>query len=119
MTQIPRAVTALAAAAMLAGCASAGENGAPDPAVTVQIENNLLPPTTLTVYAVPEAGVRQLIGTVRPNQTATLTVEGIVFGQYRFVGRTTEGREVSSNPIALGLNEAVHWNVDANLVTPM
>ena len=103
----------------LTGCATAaagGEGGAE--AVTVVVENNLIPPTSLTVYAVEENGGRRLIGTVNPSGTATLSFEPtFAAARYYFAAETTSGADIVSNPLTLANVERVQWDVQANIAT--
>lgn len=103
---------------LIAACASTREN-APGSEVSVRVENNLIPPTTLSVYAVAESGSRQLLGVVRPSQNSTLTFNPSFGGQFRFVAETTGGREIVSNTITLGEGDGAVWNINSNIIVPM
>lgn len=105
----------------LGACASAGGGAmgaGAEGAVTVEVQNNLIPPTSLSVYAVSDTGTRRLVGVVQPSATRTLTFDPVaVSGQYYFVAEGTSGDEIRSNPITLGRGDTVRWNLSANLVT--
>lgn len=103
---------------LIAACASTREN-APGSEVSVQVENDLIPPTTLTIYAIPESGARQSLGVVRPSQSQTLTFRPSFEGQYQFVAETTGGRQIVSNTISLGQGDAAVWNINSNIIVPM
>jgi hypothetical protein len=108
----------LALAPVLAACAS----GAPGTGerVTVQVDNDLIPPTVVTVYAVqtPATGARRLVGTVEPSTNRTLSFDaGFAAGQYVFVARTTAGREIVSNPVSLSPDLTVVWTLTSNIAT--
>jgi multidrug efflux pump subunit AcrA (membrane-fusion protein) len=108
----------LALAPLLGACAS----GAPGTGerVNVQVDNDLIPPTVVTVYAVqaPATGARRLVGTVEPSTDRTLSFDaGFAAGQYVFVARTTAGREIVSNPVSLSPDVTVVWSLTSNIAT--
>ncbi|MDP9349387.1 MAG: hypothetical protein M3P24_09665 [Gemmatimonadota bacterium] len=98
--------------------AAQGEASAGD-GVLVRVQNNLIPPTSLTVYAVSETGTRRLLGSVNPNVTETLRFEAGAGGQYRILARTTAGQEVLSNPVSVRSGEGIRWDVQANIATAL
>lgn len=101
---------------LLGGCATGG--GAADgTAGAVEVVNDLIPPTALTIYLVPESGVRRLLGNVGPSQTRVLEIQNPIPGQHRLMGRTTGGQEIFSNPIAIGASDTLHWDLSSNIVT--
>jgi hypothetical protein len=102
---------------VLPACSMAGTGGG-EGNVQVTVENNLIPPTSLSVYAVPEVGSRRLVGNVTPGQTSTLSFSGRTAEQYRFVAQTTAGQEIASNTITLGPGSAAIWDVSSNIVVP-
>jgi hypothetical protein len=108
----------LAALLLLAACGLPGRAGDGANRVQLRVENNLIPPTSLTVFAVPEVGSRRMAGVVRPGETATLTFSAPVVEGYRFTAQTTAGREIVSNTVTLGPGRAAVWDVNANLVVP-
>lgn len=101
-------------AALSGGCAAAG-TGAAGGEVAVRVQNNLIPPTTLTIYAVPETGARRLLGSVTPNSTQTFTFLPGAGVQHRFMARTTAGAEVVSNPVPVSPGATVRWDVQSNV----
>lgn len=84
----------------------------------VQVENDLIPPTSLTVWLVPETGARVLLGTVQPSETTTFTLEQAPAAavEYRLLARTTDGTEVTSNPFTMSEPHTVTWNTQSNLI---
>lgn len=105
-------------AALLGACATGGTGAAGGGSVALEVENNLIPPTSLSVYLLPDAGSRQLIGVVQPGATRVLRFDPIgASGQYRFRAETTEGREIISNPLTISSGTTISWNVNANLAT--
>jgi hypothetical protein len=88
--------------------------------VRVQVENNLVVPTPITVYVVSAAGDRTLLGTVTAGSHSTLTFRSpVITGNYRFevrVASQTRGDFLFSPYIALSGGEVVTWDVRANVV---
>ena len=115
-----RALRGVLAALVVAGgaaCSSATQ-GSADPATQIRltVENDFIPPTTLSVYAIPENGSRRLVGLVRPGDTAALSWSGAITSDYRFSAQTTTGEEIVSNSINLGPGQSAVWNVRSNVV---
>jgi hypothetical protein len=108
----------LLSTALASACATAtqGEASA-EGGAQIRVQNNLIPPTSLTVYAVGETGTRRLLGSVNPNSTQTLRFETSAGGQYRILARTTAGREILSNPVTVRSGEGIRWDVQANIAT--
>lgn len=104
---------------VLAACATGGGMGAGGEGSTaLEVRNNLIPPTSLSVYAVPDVGSRQLIGVVQPGSTRTLRFDPVgAGGQFRFMAETTEGRDIVSNPLTFSSGATITWDVNANLAT--
>ncbi len=102
----------------LSACASGGMGGGGEGSVAVEVRNNLIPPTSLSVYAVPDIGSRQLVGVVQPGATRTLRFNPLGSGgQYQFMAETTEGRDIVSNPLTISIGATITWDVNANLAT--
>lgn len=100
----------------LGSCAAAGTAGGGEGDTVVVVENNLIPATSLSVYAVPDAGVRRLVGIVNPSATATLRFNPTATaGQYRLLAETTAGAELVSNPITFSPGATIEWDVSANI----
>lgn len=101
----------------LAACASA-PRGEPGEAVLVKVNNNLIPPTSLSVYMDPEVGARRLLGHVSPGSSTTLRYTGIAVGSnYRLVARTTGGADIPSTPFPLVRGGTVTWDVQSRIAT--
>lgn len=100
----------------LAACApartAAGETGA----LQVIVENNLLPSSSVTVWLVPEAGARQLLGTVSPQATQTFRFDPRPATQYRFRAQPATGVEVVSRPFSPVPEGSLRWEMNANQV---
>jgi hypothetical protein len=111
------AVFVLALLALPAGCAtgSSAADGSRD--AGVEVHNDLIPPAALTIYLVPESGVRRLIGNVGPGQTRTLSIREPMAGRHRLLARTTGGNDIVSNSITIGAMDTLRWNLSSNIVT--
>lgn len=109
---------ALAGAALLAagaaGCATGSGSGLPN--IGVEVQNDLVPSSALTIYVVPETGSRRLLGSVSPSETKTLSFQELSVGQYRLMARTTGGREIVSNPIVLADARTIRWSLSSNIL---
>ncbi|MFW6331377.1 MAG: hypothetical protein ACOC3J_06595 [Gemmatimonadota bacterium] len=107
----------LAAAVAFGACATTGGAGEVD-AITVEVENTLVPPAALTVYIVPEGGVRERLGSVSPNATENFTFRPGTASRYQFVAETAGGADLVSNPFTIpGDAQWVTWDLAANLVS--
>jgi hypothetical protein len=105
---------AVLAAAVVAGCASGGSSGGGG--ATVVVENDLAPPTAITVYVVDEFDNRRSLGNVSPLDQRAFRLPESSSGQYRLVARTTSGSEITSQRFALFAGETADWRLSANLV---
>lgn len=105
---------------VLAGCASRGETddgGGSGNDVTVTVINDRIPGTMLTIYALPDGGVRRMLGTVAAGETATFDFRA-AGGQYRFVARELGGRQLVSPPVTVVPPELIDWRLQSNIVVP-
>ena len=101
----------------LAGCASTPAGGAANE-IAVRVNNNLIPPTSLSVYMVPDVGARRLLGTVPPSSNRTLRFNPVgVGGTYRLVGETVGGTDIASTPFSLTGAGIVNWDVQSRIAT--
>jgi len=110
---------------VLAACSSASTatGAAPAPGggggggVAIQITNDVVPPTTITVWIVPETGSRRRLGTVSPNGRQTFRFNpGIASMDHRLLAQVSGGQNRTSNPFVLNGVTAVQWNVSSDLV---
>jgi hypothetical protein len=99
-----------------AACASTSEGSAQNQ-IGVEVRNDLIPASALTVYLVPETGSRRLLGNVSPAETKTLSFQELSVGQYRLMARTTGGQEIVSNPIVLADAKTLRWTLTSNILT--
>lgn len=106
-------------ASMLAACGTGARGGAPGEAVLVQVNNNLIPPTVVSVYIVSEGGGgRRLLGTVTPGSETTLRYTGVTAGgNYRLVARAMAGRDIPSTPFSLIRGGTVNWDLQSGIAT--
>lgn len=115
----------------LGGCAP-GAAADPVPAATpgaaaavaegskvVRVQNNLIPPTSLTIYAVPQTGVRQMLGVLQPSETRSFTFEPAAVGQYRLVAQATAGSEIASREFTFAGTSGVVWDMNSNMINAM
>lgn len=112
-----RAIASLALLPLLGGCATGSNAAAGEATAAVEVRNDLIPPTPLTIYLVPESGVRRLLGNVGPSQTRILPIRDPLPGQHRLMGRTTGGNEIYSNRITVGGADTLRWDLSSNIVT--
>ena len=96
------------------GCATGGVAGEGRP--TVVVDNDVVPPTAVTVYVVDEFENRQLLGDVSPLDQRAFTVRPNSTGQYQLMARTTAGSELVSPRFTLLAGETVEWRLSTNLV---
>lgn len=109
----------LAVLPLLAACAAGGtrSGGAPsEPEAVVEVHNNLLPRSSVTVRAISAAGTRTLLGSVSPGQTAVLRYEQPAFqGRYQFVAEADGGGPTVRSP-GMVLRDGVRlvWTLQTN-----
>ena len=100
---------------LLGACVSGGRTAGSQDLTTVVVENNLSPPTQVTVYASSSLGDRTRVGVVPPGATRPLRFPaGIGSGQIRLIALGDGGRQVASQPIPLRGGERVTWSLFAN-----
>jgi hypothetical protein len=87
-----------------------------DRELVVRITNDLIPPTVLTVWLVPEAGARRMLGTVTPQDTISFPIDAFAAGRHRLLARTTAGAEITSELFTPPVPGVIRWNVRMNLV---
>jgi hypothetical protein len=93
--------------------ASTGE----DRTVQVTVENDLQPPTSVTVYIGEQIGTRRTLGDVGPLDTRTFSFElPSRTGNYRLVARTTSGEQLQSDPITVFAGEGIRWQLQGNVL---
>lgn len=126
----PWTVLRLLVVLVLVGCgggaatqagAEAGAAVAPaEGEVVVRVQNNVIPPTSLTVWAVPETGVRRMLGVMQPSETKTFTFEpSLPNTQYRLVAQATAGSELVSREFTFAGVSGVTWDMSLNVINPI
>jgi hypothetical protein len=97
------------------GCATGGSRagqGRP----TIVVDNDVTPPTAVTVYVVDEFDNRRLLGNLNPLELQAFTVTPNSTGQYQLMARTTAGSEVVSRRFTLLAGETAQWRLSVNVV---
>lgn len=104
-------------ALVVAGCASSGAGGTDEAAggasgVTVEVNNDLVPPAQITVFIVPETGTRRRLGTVPQGGQRSFSFDPRVPSmQFRLLAEATGGSNSQSNPFPLAGASRVQWDV--------
>ena len=111
-----RSLLAIALGLVLAACAAGGSGPATQGSTALEVQNNLIPPIALSIYAVPEFGSRRLIGQVQPGATRVIRFDpSSGGGQFRFAAEASFGREIVSNPVTLARGDSIRWDLSANI----
>lgn len=112
-----------AAFVALAACSSAGGSGggggtpAGGSGVAIQVINDVVPPTNVTVWIVPEAGGRRRLGTIRPNGQETFNFNpGLRSMEHRLVAESSGGSDQTSNPFVLEGVQGIRWSVSSVVI---
>ena len=107
-----------------AACASSGSSGAAAEApqgnantVTIQVTNDMIPPTQITVWIVPETGSRRRLGSVEPSRQASFPFSPAIRSMdHRLVAEPTGGNDVTTTPFTLDGVSAVRWTTSSTVV---
>ena len=104
-----------------AACASAtgGRTEGPTNPVDLVVNNNLLRPTDLTIYAVTWDGHRSLLGSVPPREIRTFSFKPVSFTeQYRLLATRITGRDIRSQVFSVGsdMTGQITWTMIPNIV---
>jgi hypothetical protein len=109
---------------MLAGACSwfrpgpAGEAIPPDPdAITIIVQNNVMPPTLVTVYIIEEGGTSTRLGEVSGASTERFTPRIPPTGRAQLYARSSDGGERVSNFVSLRPAQTLEWDLFTNIVT--
>lgn len=109
--------------AALASCASGG--GGAEPAasqaagesVTVNVTNDLVPPSTVVIWMDPTTGGRRRLGEVQPNAQGRFTFNPAIRNEdHQLVAERTGGGAQESNPFVLTGVSTLQWNVSSRVV---
>lgn len=120
LIRAPLALLALVVLLLSAGaCASTSQgDGNAEGRVAVRVENNLIPPAPITVWAQPRIGTRSMVGVVAPSETKLLSFNPVGAGsEYVLVAEVSAGRVLTSNPINISGSGTVVWNLSSNIAT--
>jgi hypothetical protein len=110
-----RWIVATGAALVLAACASAPAGSGST--VNIIIENNLIPPGSVTIYLVPRGGIERLLGTVTSSGRRNLQYRGLPpVGEHRLFARTIGGQTIASNTFVMDNVVGLEWSLASNLV---
>ncbi|MGD2217275.1 MAG: hypothetical protein PVJ64_10970 [Gemmatimonadales bacterium] len=102
----------------LAACATGSGDVSPSEEVTVTVENNLHPRTTLTVRIITPTGLSQLLGSVPAGGTETLRYRGrIYYDAYQLVAKTQDGQDIPSLPFNIFPGARVSWSLSHNSIS--
>lgn len=113
-------VVAAAVTAGVGACASkhTPKAGGGDQPIYVHLNNDLSPPSDVTVYAVTQDGIRRLIGEVPPNKDKTLKIPSDLppGSSFRLVAeRSSISRPVVSQPVTATTNGLIiDWTLQTN-----
>ena len=105
--------------AVLSGCASSPEEGAAaGTTIQVRVHNDLVPSTSVTVYAVQEGGQRTMLGTVMTGTTDTFRFRPMIASgtHYLVADPPGPGDELRSRPVVFPIDGGarVEWNLMNN-----
>jgi hypothetical protein len=113
-----------AALAVLAGASSwlrpgaAGEPMPADPdAITIIVQNNVMPPIPITVYIIEETGTSTRLGQVSGASTERFTPRIPPTGRAQLYARSSDGGERVSNSVSLRPSQTLEWDLFTNVVT--
>lgn len=115
-------VVAVAVTTAFGACASGHghKGGGGDQPIIVHLNNDLAPPSDVTVYAVTQDGIRQLLGDVPPNKDKSLKVPSDVAPgtTFRLVAeRTAISRPIVSQPITATTDGLIiDWDLQTNAI---
>src|SRR5688572_12471973 len=108
---------AAAFALVLGACGGMGQRSQA-PATYIIVQNNLVPSTTVAIYASPSGGVQREVGTVPPSTTDTLRFNPLGgSGPYQFVAQVVGGQAFVRNQSVVTPGSRLEWNLSANVLT--
>lgn len=108
---------------LLAACSSAtssANSGTPSGggnSVAIRVTNDIVPPTSVTVWMVPETGSRRRLGTISPNGQQTFNfTPNLRSMDHRLMAEASGMQDAVSNPFVLEGVTSVQWDVSSALV---
>jgi hypothetical protein len=104
-----------------AACASGGSQpgtGGTQGQLDIRINNNLIPPRTLTIYLVPRSGIEQNLGDILGSGMKSVSYRGLALkGEYQLVARVVGAeRAIFSNIVVLDKVRLIDWDLQRNFV---
>lgn len=114
---IPRCFVLLWAVFAL-GCASSpSKEAAEGHAVSIRVENDLTPPSDVTIWLRTGSGTSVVLGGAPPGGTRAFEFrERLLSGSFQLVATTGDGRTVRSRQFTLFPGSAVRWRMQRNMV---
>jgi hypothetical protein len=110
-----RFATPLALSLLLAACASGARGRTSGSDVVVEVTNDLVPPTAVTVRIRTSDGRRVVVGGVAPSETRSLRYDESAYpGRYTLEADPSSGQSVASNSFALFPGARVVWRLRTN-----
>jgi hypothetical protein len=101
---------------LIAACSATSRAGRAT-AVSIQVENDLIPRADVTLQIVVPGGSRRFVGGVPPGAEREFRFDDASYvGQYRMVARKPDGEEVVSLPFNLFAGAIVAWSLGDNAV---
>jgi hypothetical protein len=83
----------------------------------IRVNNNLVPPTLLTISLVPTSGVERNLGEAYTSRVSSFRYSGLApRGQYRLLGRSSNNRTMASEIVVLDGVRAIEWDLRSNRV---
>jgi hypothetical protein len=109
--------TLLASSCASSGGAAPSSAGAGAGRMTIQVTNDMVPPSAVTIWIRPEAGGRTRLGTIQPNGQQTFSFAPISTATDHRLEAEFEGRTIVSNPFNFQGATSARWRVKTPLVT--
>lgn len=119
MKRLHRFLLPSVALLLLWGCATGGGRGSPETeGIRVVVQNDLSPPTVLTVRVLGAGtAFRTILGSVSPSSTRTFVFQpSSTRGDYQLVAEKASGEDVSSRVFQVTTGDDVRWSVRRNAV---
>ena len=107
-------------AGVLAACATTpgGEEEGTGADLVLRVNNNLVPPTVVTIYFAPESGIERSLGVAYTSRITEFRYRGLQpKGRYRLVARATDDRMMGSAVVVMDGVTGLEWTLQSNFVT--
>jgi hypothetical protein len=110
-------VALLLSAACAAGSRPSAGADTPASVVFVEVENDVVPRTSVTVRIVSATG-QKVLGTIGPGRTATLRFEeAYIEAAYRLIARQDDGTEETSRQFQAFEGALIRWRLSNNRIS--